>query len=76
MDEPDIVKTPTGYEQDFGALSHRMVWDEYGAYMGQWQMNCMDDHPDAPPEIFLHAQGNEAGRLGLTQEEMEAAITL
>lgn len=72
-DNPPIKKTTSGFEQDYGVLSHRMVWDEYGAYLGQWQMNCLDDDPDSPWEIFLTAQGNQAGEFGLTQEEMDNA---
>lgn len=72
--EPTIIKTSTGFVQDYGPLSHRMVWDQYGAYLGQYQMNLMDDHPDAPPELFFRAQGNQAGEFGLTQEEMDNAV--
>lgn len=69
-----IYKRSDGTFVDDGCvLSRIMYWDEYGAYLGQEQLNCLDDDPDSPPTIFLHAQGNDAGRLGLTQDEMDRA---
>ncbi|WP_234053644.1 MULTISPECIES: hypothetical protein [unclassified Xanthobacter] len=69
--ERTIYRLPDGAFRDDGSLlSCIMYWDECGAYVGQEQMNVIDD---APPVFFFKATGNQAGEYGLTREEMEGA---
>ena len=69
-----IYRLSSGGFMDNGEiLSCVMYWDEFGAYLGQEQLNCLGG-PEEPLTIFFKATGNQAGEFGLTQAEMETAI--
>ena len=77
MEDENVIfrrKDGTGFVDNGSILSCIMHWDEFGAYIGQEQLNCLGG-PDEPPTLFFKAQGNQAGELGLTQEQMDNAIT-
>lgn len=75
MEERKIFKNGSGYTDRGSLLACTMYWDEFGTYIGQEQMNCMDDDPDVPPVLFFKAQGNEEPvKYALTKEQMETAI--
>ena len=67
-----VVKTPSGFEDLEGSLlSCVLHLDKDGIYIGQEQLNCLDNHPDALPTLFLKPQGDESEWMSLTKEEMD-----
>ena len=61
-----IEKTIDGFRQDCSLMV--LIWDHKGHYVGQWQVNMIDNDP---PELFLKGGVNVPA---LTPEEMEKAI--
>ena len=70
MDTGEVMKVRSGYQRDMGIFM-TLVWDEFGKYKGQWQVNVIDDRPDAPDELWLPAKGDE--NIDLTEEQMKGA---
>lgn len=69
-----VYKTADGFTDNGSVLGCTMYWDKFGTYIGQEQMNCMDDDPEAPATLFFRAQGNEEPvKYSLTPEEMTNA---
>ena len=69
-----VYKTAEGFMDTGSVLGCIMYWDKFGTYIGQEQMNCMDDDPEAPAAPFFHARGNEESVMyALTPEEMANA---
>lgn len=69
-----VYKTSEGFTDHGSPFGCTMFWDKFGTYLGQEQMNCMDDDPDAPATLFFKAQGNEEPvKFALTLEEMKSA---
>ncbi len=74
MNNAPIIRTMFGFEQDFGCMSHRLVWDTNGNYLGQFQTNMLDDYEGAPDELFLTSTvGLGDCLLGLTTKQMQSA---
>lgn len=68
-----IKKTDSGYE-DRTDFSCTFYYDQKGLYLGQEQINCLDEDIDAPPTLFFKARENQAEEFKLTQEEINSAI--
>lgn len=67
--DAEIYVTNSGYEQDWG--SHRLVWDNAGKYIGQWQPDMLSDEPGCG-DIFLK-EHPDCSVPNLTANQMSAA---